>query len=420
VKIGSGATPLGGEQVYLATRHRYALIRSQAVHDHFLDLGALSYITDDDARRLANAEVRIGDVLLNITGDGKTFGRASLAPDEALPACVNQHVSIIRTDPDKLAPGFLLSYLTHPQIKGYIESFNAGGSRRAITKGHIESFVIPLPPLPEQKEISSLFGSINAKLELNRRTNETLEELIRAIFKDWFVDFGPTRAKAEKRDPYLAQELWTLFPGRLDDNDKPQGWKEGRLGDVARSVGESVKPNEMSPETPYIGLEHMPRHSIALNSWEGAGKVTSGKLTFHRGDFLFGKLRPYFHKVGIAPLDGICSTDILVLGPKTPSAAAFVLSCISTDEFVAYTDQTSGGTKMPRTSWEVMARYPLCLPSEQVSQAFQRTVAPMLDRIILNIHESSSLAKTRDVLLPKLMSGEIRLREAEKLVRKVS
>jgi type I restriction enzyme S subunit len=160
----------------------------------------------------------------------------------------------------------------------------------------------------------------------------------------------------------------------------------------------------------------MPRKSIALTDWEGAGKVTSGKLAFRKGDFLFGKLRPYFHKVGIAPVDGICSTDIVVLNAREQNAAAFVLACISQDEFVAFTDRTSDGTKMPRTSWGRMERYGLCLPGGSALEAFNASVEPMLDRIVANIHESRTLAATRDFLLPKLMSGEVRVKDARKLV----
>jgi type I restriction enzyme S subunit len=238
--------------------------------------------------------------------------------------------------------------------------------------------------------------------------------MARAIFKDWFVDFGPTRAKMEGRAPYFAPDIWSLFPDHLDDEGKPEGWDFGTLGDLAEQVGESVQPGALDPETPYIGLEHMPRKSIALSEWEGAGKVTSGKLAFRKGDFLFGKLRPYFHKVGIAPLDGICSTDIVVLNARERKAAAFVLACISQDEFVAFTDRTSDGTKMPRTSWGRMERYRLCLPSGSALGAFNACVEPLLDRIISNIYESRALAATRDLLLPKLMSGEVRVRDAAK------
>jgi type I restriction enzyme S subunit len=220
----------------------------------------------------------------------------------------------------------------------------------------------------------------------------------------------------EDRAPYLALDIWSLFPDRLDADGKPEGWRFGKLGDVAQQVGESVKPEALDPCTPYIGLEHMPRKSIALSDWDGADKVTSGKLIFRKGDFLFGKLRPYFHKVGIAPVDGICSTDIVVLNARERKAAAFVLACITQDEFVAFTDRTSDGTKMPRTSWGRMERYDLCLPSEPALEAFNESVEPMLDRIVANIHESRTLAATRDLLLPKLMSGEVRVKDAEEQV----
>ena len=134
---------------------------------------------------------------------------------------------------------------------------------------------------------------------------------------------------------------------------------------------------------------------------------------------MFGKLRPYFHKVGIAPLDGICSTDIVVMNAKCEQTRAFVIGCISQDEFVAFTDRTSDGTKMPRTSWGRMARYETCVPGAGVLQAFDEVISPMLERILANIHESRTLAATRDLLLPKLMSGEVRVKDAETFIGEV-
>jgi type I restriction enzyme S subunit len=250
--------------------------------------------------------------------------------------------------------------------------------------------------------------------------NATLEAMARALFRDWFVDFGPTRAKMEGREPYLSPDLWSLFPDRLDDEGKPEGWVVSTLGAVATARNEGVDPAAISPDTPYIGLEHMPRGSIALIDWEGSGKVSSNKAAFAAGDFLFGKLRPYFHKVGIAPVTGICSTDIVVVRPKSLAWGGFVIACISDEDFVAYTDKTSTGTKMPRTSWSIMAKYPLVLPPLKLAQALNETVAPMLERIRANIHESRTLALTRDLLLPRLMSGELQVAEAERLVGEVA
>ncbi|MCA1381463.1 restriction endonuclease subunit S [Bradyrhizobium sp. BRP23] len=314
----------------------------------------------------------------------------------------------------------------HPRFAYYLlktfdlASLNSGSAQPSLNRNFVHPVPATFPDPPEQEAIASVLGALDDKIELNRQMNATLEAIARVIFKDWFVDFGPTRAKMEGRAHYLAPDIWSLFPERLDDEGNPEGWRAGILGDLACQVGESVSPETLDPKTPYIGLEHMPRRSIALAEWEGAGKVTSGKLAFRKGDFLFGKLRPYFHKVGIAPVDGICSTDIVVLNAREKASSAFVLTCISQDEFVAFTDRTSDGTKMPRTSWSRMERYELCRPSGGVLEAFNVCVKPMLERIVSNIHESRSLAATRDLLLPKLMSGEVRVKDAEKNVGEVT
>jgi len=158
----------------------------------------------------------------------------------------------------------------------------------------------------------------------------------------------------------MPQPVFETLPTRLTDSQLgpvPEGWSFGSLGDIAHERREAVDPGEIEQTTPYIGLEHMPRRSIAITEWEHADKVTSGKVRFHAGDILFGKLRPYFHKVGIAPLDGVCSTDIVVIEPKAPTWFGLVIAHSSSDDFVAHTNACSTGTKMPRTNWRDMARY---------------------------------------------------------------
>ena len=188
-----------GEKAYLPKRLHFALIRSQNVFDRHFESEGLAFISDTHAKELQSVIVQPFDILLNITGDEITFARACLAPNSVLPACVNQHVSIVRVDRTAADPGYILSYLTHPLIKDYVESFNAGGSRRAMTKGHIESFDVPLPPLLEQQAMSRFLRGLDDKIELNRRMNETLEEIARGIFTSWFVAFDPVCAKAERR-----------------------------------------------------------------------------------------------------------------------------------------------------------------------------------------------------------------------------
>jgi type I restriction enzyme S subunit len=369
------------------------------------------YVDQETYHNWFRAHPKPGDIIFVLKG---APGRCALVPDP-VDFCIAQDMVAVRADREKIDPQYLFAALRSPLIQEAIDRMHVGTMIPHFKKGDFNKLLIPLPDRPIQEFIGSIHMALVEKIELNRRMNETLEAMARAIFKDWFVDFGPTRAKMEGRAPYLATDIWSLFPDRLDDDGRPEGWAFGTLGDVARQVGESVKPEALDPGTPYIGLEHMPRKSIALSDWEGADKVTSGKLAFRKGDFLFGKLRPYFHKVGIAPVDGICSTDIVVLNARERKAAAFVLACISQDEFIAFTDRTSDGTKMPRTSWGRMERYGLCLPGGSALQVFNACVEPMLDRIVLNIHESRTLAATRDLLLPKLMSGEVRVKDAEKI-----
>ncbi|MCX7607710.1 MAG: hypothetical protein N2049_00630, partial [Anaerolineales bacterium] len=253
-----------------------------------------------------------------------------------------------------------------------------------------------------------------------------LEDMARALFKAWFVDFEPVRAKMEGRWrrgeslPGLPAHLYDLFPDRLVDSQLgkiPEGWKVGTFGMVADHPRFVVEPDEIDPSTPYIALEHMPRRCIALSEWGTAVGLESSKFKFQKGEILFGKLRPYFHKVGVAPIDGICSTDIVVVTPRRPAWFGFVLGHVSSDEFIEYTNAGSTGTKMPRTNWSDMSRYGVVLPAEEVAGVFTDLVWPFIDHIIAGIHESRTLASLRDALLPKLISGELRVKDAERFLK---
>jgi type I restriction enzyme S subunit len=239
---------------------------------------------------------------------------------------------------------------------------------------------ITLPPLPEQRAIAEILGAFDDKIELNRRMNATLESMARAVFRQWFVE--------------------------MEDVGK---WEIGKLGDVTENIRRGANPEDIEPNTPYIALEHMPRGSIALSDWGNANGVVSNKFFFKQGEFLFGKLRPYFHKVGIAPLDGVCSTDILVIAPKSSDWYGFVLGHISSIELINYTNAASTGTKMPRTNWSDIARYEVVIPPVKVAKEFNEMFKPMAQQIRANIIQSRTLANLRDTLLPKLMRGEVRV-----------
>ena len=207
-----------------------------------------------------------------------------------------------------------------------------------------------------------------------------------------------------------------LFPDELYESEageRPARWTVGCLGDLAIQARDSVNPDDMPAGTPYFGLEHLPRRSIALSDWGHAEEVSSGKSQFVVGDILFGKLRPYFHKVGPPPVGGVCSTDVVVVRPRSHAQFAFVLGHLSSSEFVDYANATASGTRMPRTSWKDMAAYRLVVPPAEVSQALGSVVDLLIGRIHANIMESRTLGELRDGLLPQLLGGELKISAAE-------
>ena len=371
----------------------------------------LPCVSDYDRERLSKYTLRKGDIVFSRVG---SVDRRSLVREGEDGWLFSGRCLRVRPNQEIIDPIYLSYFFGLPAFQEHIRSVAVGATMPSLNTKLLSNVTILYPPLPEQRAIAHILGTLDDKIELNRRMNQTLEQMARAIFQDWFVDFGPVRAKLEGREPYLPPELWDLFPDRLVDSELgevPEGWGVGCLGNVADFPVRSKSPSDVAGETPYIGLEHMPRRSIALAEWDRADKVTSNKLAFYKGEFLFGKLRPYFHKVGIAPVDGICSTDMVVAAPKTNIWSSIVLGYISTDEFVAYTDQTSTGTRMPRTNWKTMSRYEMSLPPKQIAQAFQDMTQHLLDRIVANIHESRFIAAQRDAFLPNLVSGEVRVNE---------
>ena len=273
---------------------------------------------------------------------------------------------------------------------------------------------VAVPSPTEQREIAHILGTLDDKIELNRRMNETLEAMVRGLFKSWFVNFEPVRAKMVGSGIILPKHVADLFPDMLTGSEIgqiPDGWSVGCVGDVVSSERRGVDTIDLRVDLPYIGLEHMPRGSIAVTEWGSSEDVSSRKSAFSKGDLLFGKLRPYFRKVGLAPVSGVCSTDIVVMSPKKKIWSAFALMVVSSADFVNYADRTSTGTRMPRTSWKTMKSYSVCFPPERVAREFQNVVGPMLERIDVNIHSIRQLQDMRDMLLPKLVSGELLVTE---------
>lgn len=329
----------------------------------------------------------IGDVVMTTEAP---LGEVGQIKDEKI--ALAQRIVTLRGKEGLLDNGYLLYLLQAPSMQAQLDARSSGSTVKGIKQKELRKISLPLPTLNTQKAIAHILGTLDDKIDLNRHMNETLEAMAQAIFKSWFVDFDGC---TEFEDSEL---------GRV-----PKGWRVGTLKEIATNARKTVKPKELTESVPYFGLEHMPRNSISLSQWGNSEKIASNKYGFKAGDFLFGKLRPYFHKVGIAPVDGLCSTDILVIRPTEKVFYPLVMSIISSNHFVDYTTQLSNGAKMPRTNWKDMGKYEILIPDSDTCLKFKKLVNPLYKKIQENIFQSRSLTSLRDSLLPKLISGELRV-----------
>ena len=416
-KIGSGATPRGGKDVYLPIGP-YALIRSQNVlNDGFRHEG-LAYIGEQHASQLAGVEVQKGDVLLNITGD--SVARVCQVDARILPARVNQHVAILRPDPEKLDPGFLRYFLVCPDTQARLLSWaGSGGTRNALTKGMIEAVGVRAPAdVSEQRAIAHVLGTLDDKIELNRRMNETLEAMARALFKSWFVDFDPVRAKMEGRDTGLPADIADLFPDRMVDSEFgeiPEGWEAAALPE--RIDVNPRRPLRRGKVAPYLPMANMPTRghmpeSVAVRPF-GSG------MRFANGDTLVARITPCLENGKTAYVDflidaeiGWGSTEYIVLRPQPPLPNHFAYCLARSARFREFAIQNMSGTSgRQRVPAATLRGFLTVFPPDRIATRFGEVVGSLFDRASCAGRESRILAALRDTLLPNLVSGEIRLEE---------
>lgn len=255
---------------------------------------------------------------------------------------------------------------------------------------HARKVLVPTD-LTIQKAIVKILSAYDDLIENNRRRIQLLERSARLLYKEWFVNLR--------------------FPGHEHVKIKdgvPEGWEKKPLSELCVDVRESVNPVDLEPDTPYIGLEHIPRRSVTLSQWGMAGDVDSQKFKFSQGDILFGKIRPYFHKVGFTFVDGIASSDAVVIRPVDDYVYQYVLFLLSSDEFVALASKTvREGSKMPRADWKYLEKSNFLCPSKELLGMFNDITKPICEQLTNLAFQNQQLAKARNLLLPRLMNGEI-------------
>ncbi len=307
---------------------------------------------------------------------GATVGKLGITQFEM--TC-NQASCAMITDPARTSARWLFYSLLRNRAD--LVGLANGAAQQNLSARTIRHFQIPVPPLSEQKAIAEVLGALDDKIAANRKLGPTADALVRA-----------------------------LYDALPDEGGK-------NLVDICDNVRSQVTPEGSG--VAYVGLESIPRRQMWLQQFGDSSAVNSAKNEFKAGDVLFGKLRPYFHKVTSAPLSGICSTDILVLRPRNNDLAGLVLAAASSDSVIAETSAASEGTRMPRTKWGILGRCQIRWPGEECATRFSQTVVTIRDAIEASARESQTLAELRDTLLPALMDGTIRVKDAETHVEEV-
>jgi type I restriction enzyme S subunit len=298
----------------------------------------------------------------------------------------------LRPNRAKVDPDFLCYFLLDAPQQGKLMAGETGATAKHVNMKDIRVLELSgLPGLKIQHAIGSLLAAYDDLIENNRRRIDLLEEAARQLYREWFVCLR-----------FPGHEHTRITKGI------PEGWKSKTLGDLRFEVRESISPESVEPDTPYIGLEHIPRRSISLTEWGRAEQVTSSKHRFREGEILFGKIRPYFHKVGIAFVDGVASSDAIVIRPIDLKVHGMVLMTVSSDPFVAVTAQTMReGSKMPRADWKQMQGYPVPLPPDGLLGSFESQIQSIVEQLKTLSFANHKLRAARDLLLPRLMGGEI-------------
>lgn len=290
-----------------------------------------------------------------------------------------------------------------------------GTSNPTLSRDVFGSQALPLPPLPEQRAIAATLGALDDKIELNRRMNATLESMARALFRDWFVTFGPTRAKIEGAEPWLSPDLWSLFPDRLDDEGKPERWEEKPLDEIAAFLNglalQKFPAEGEADSLPVIKIAEL-RNGITANS-NRASRNVPPQYVVRDGDFLFswsGSLLAKFWTGG----EGALNQHLFkVTSARYPAwfFSEWVQHHLEEFQTIAASKATTMGHIQ---RGHLKAAKTIC-PPDHVIARMGEMMAPLIDRIVHNELESRTLAQTRDLLLPRLMSGELRISEAERI-----
>jgi type I restriction enzyme S subunit len=401
------------------------IVRSQDIRSGVFKADEAAHVSEDTYReRIGRAEPVYGDLLYS--REGTYFGIAAEVPPSTR-VCLGQRMVLLRPEPTRVHVRFLRYWLNSPIMASHVQGHRDGTVAERLNLPTIRGLPVALASLPEQLAIAHILGTLDDKIELNRRMNETLEAMARALFQSWFVDFDPVHSKIEGRWhrgeslPGLPAYLWDLFPNRLVDSElgeTPEGWEVGTLRDFS-----SLNPEAWSKETcpaviNYVDLSNTKWGRIeAVTAYAQQDAPSRAQRVLRPQDTIIGTVRPGNGSYAFIQEDGLTgSTGFAVLRPLRIDYAEFVYFAATAAENIEVLSHLADGGAYPAVRPEVVAATQVIRHSLDLLVKFSRVTRPLLAKMAENEREAHTLAAIRDALLPRLISGELRVTDAQRFM----
>ena len=359
------------------------------VTNHGFSFEQNQFITKEKCDILRKGKLQRGDIVYTTRG---TVGNAAYYSEavEYEHIRINSGMVIIRPNNDIVDTRFLYQILKSDYYRPFFKQFCTGSAQPQLPIKNFSKIELDIPALAIQTRIADILSAYDDLIENNQKQIKLLEEAAQRLYKEWFVDLR-----------FPGYEKTAVVDG------VPEGWSKCTLEQICSLRKETISTDQITSDIPYIGLEHMPRVDFCLSSWGNAENVTSSKYKYNEDDIIFGKIRPYFHKVGFALNSGVVSTDSFVMKSQN-GMWGLLLMTVFDKTFVDYTYQTcKEGAKMPRADWDEMRQYAVLIPYEGVLNTFEKNIWSITRQIKTIALQNHMLKEARDRLLPKLMSGEL-------------
>ena len=349
------------------------VISAKLIRQGAIDFENVRFVSHETWEKWMPVPLQEGDVILTSEAP---LGKTAFVPSND-PLVLGQRLFALRGKADVIDNAYLRYWLESEVGQAQLAGRASGTTVLGIRQALLRKVEIDLPPLKVQRSVGKFLKALDDKITANVRVLETANELVK--------------------------NLYTAIPKSSNH----------AIESIGELVKKNVKPEEMDVSKALINLEHFDSKQIWISRHAQVPEATSAKSSFLVGDVLFGKLRPYFHKVGVAPIGGYCSTDVLVVRPREDSYRGLLLAAMSAEETVAVATQNSNGTRMPRAKWADIASCAIPDPDDPKSIELGKLMDVLIPKCNALIHENHVLARTRDELLPLLMSGRITVGEAE-------